>query len=197
MAERNNGSAAYDFSRFEARTAQRPAPKNNVIELPQKAARPKLNFGRIVKRLLGIAVVLAVAGTLIVNQLQVNELNVQLQKAQKELGEKVGFSSKTADSRIRKYEKNIMAPKTEIQNKLADALDADLSALSDINIQTYEDVMHTLFLFEEEFDMDIDRTEEKTTLSFDNHNKKIAPLITYLYTWHCNKNLLFFMIFLL
>ena len=46
--------------------------------------------------------------------------------------------------------------------------------------------MHTLFLFEEEFDMDIDRTEEKTTLSFDNHNKKIAPLITYLYTWHCN-----------
>ena len=85
-----------------------------------------------------------------------------------------------------------MAPKTEIRNKLADALDADLSALSDINIQTYEDVMHTLFLFEEEFDMDIDRTEEKTTLSFDNHNKKIAPLITYLYTWHCNKNLLFF-----
>ena len=104
-----------------------------------------------------------------------------------------------------------MAPKTEIRNKLADAqvnmmlfqygskntFDADLSALSDINIQTYEDVMHTLFLFEEEFDMDIDRTEEKTTLSFDNHNKKIAPLITYLYTWHCNKNLLFFMIFLL
>lgn len=27
-----------------------------------------------------------------------------------------------------------MAPKTEIRNKLADALDADLSALSDINI---------------------------------------------------------------
>lgn len=71
------------------------------------------------------------------------------QLAQKELGEKVGFSSKTANSRIRKYEKNIMAPKTEIRNKLADALDADLSALSDINIQTYEDVMHTLFLFEE------------------------------------------------
>lgn len=80
-----------------------------------------------------------------------------------------------------------MAPKIEIRNKLADALDVDLSALSDINIQTYEDIMHTLFLFKEEFDMDIDRTEEKTTLSFDNHNKKIAPLITYLYTWHCNK----------
>ena len=67
-----------------------------------------------------------------------------------------------------------MAPQTGIRNKLADALDVDLSALSDINIQTYEDVMHTLFLFEEEFDMDIDRTEEKTTLSFDNHNKKLS-----------------------
>ena len=127
------------------------------------------------------------------------------QLTQKELGEKVGFSSKTADSpgnpkqtlNLRKYEKNIMAPPTGIRNKLADALDVDLSALSDINIQTYEDVMHTLFLFEEEFDMDIDRTEEKTTLSFDNHNKKIVPLVTYLYTWYCNKNLLFFMIFLL
>ena len=90
-----------------------------------------------------------------------------------------------------------MAPQTGIRNKLADALDVDLSALSDINIQTYEDVMHTLFLFEEEFDMDIDRTEEKTTLSFDNHNKKIVPLITKLYTWYCYKNLLYNMIFLL
>ena len=118
---------------------------------------------------------------------KIKKYRILRQLTQKELGEKVGFSSKTADSRIRKYKKNIMAPKTEIRNKLADALDADLSALSDINIQTYEDVMHTLFLFEEEFDMDIDRTEEKTTLSFDNHNKKIAPLITYLYTWYCNK----------
>ena len=59
-----------------------------------------------------------------------------------------------------------MAPKTEIRNKLADALDVDLSALSDINIQTYEDIMHTLFLFEEEFDMDIDRTEEKNNFIF-------------------------------
>ena len=75
------------------------------------------------------------------------------------MGEKVGFSSKTADSRIRKYEKNIIAPKTEIRNKLADTLDVDLSALSDINIQTYEDVKHTLFLFEEEFDIEIPDTD--------------------------------------
>ena len=31
---------------------------------------------------------------------------------QKELGHKVGFSEETADSRIRKYESDLMAPKS-------------------------------------------------------------------------------------
>ena len=33
---------------------------------------------------------------------------------QRELGQKVGFSAGTEDSRIRKYEKNMMAPQTDI-----------------------------------------------------------------------------------
>ena len=45
---------------------------------------------------------------------KIKKYRILRQLTQKELGEKVGFSSKTADSRIRKYEKNIMAPKTEI-----------------------------------------------------------------------------------
>ena len=87
MAERNNSGAAYDFSRFEARTAQRPAQKQNVIKLPQKAARPKLNLRKIFKCLLCVAVVLGIASVLIANQIQLNELNVDLQKTQKQLGE--------------------------------------------------------------------------------------------------------------
>ena len=64
---------------------------------------------------------------------------------QKELGLKVGFSEETADSRIREYESDLMAPKSAMRHKLADALGVDLSALSDINVSTDEDVMQLLF----------------------------------------------------
>lgn len=106
---------------------------------------------------------------------------------QKELGLKVGFSAATADSRIRKYEKDLMAPKEEIRTRLAAVLDVDLSALSDINISSYEDVMQTLFLFEEELGMEIEKKDSKTYLSFDDHNKEIRTLITFMNLWRNQK----------
>ena len=68
---------------------------------------------------------------------------------QKDLGLMAGFSAATADSRIRKYEKDIMAPKDDIRQKLIEALDVDPSALSDINIESYEDIMQVFFLLED------------------------------------------------
>ena len=106
---------------------------------------------------------------------------------QKELGMKVGFSAATADSRIRKYEKDIMAPKEDIRSKIAEALDVDYSALSDISIESYEDIMHVLFLFEEMFGMEMERNEEKTTFSFDNNNPNYAKLLSYMYSWYVQK----------
>ena len=106
---------------------------------------------------------------------------------QKDLGIKVGFSAATADSRIRKYEKDIMAPKNDIRQKIADALDIDLSALSDINIESYEDIMQILFLFEENLVMEIERKDGKTHLIFDDNNKDIEKFISYLYIWHSQK----------
>ena len=106
---------------------------------------------------------------------------------QKELGEKIGFSSATADSRIRKYESDLMAPKEDIRGRLMEALDVDSSALSDINVQTAEDVMQVLFLLEETCGMNIERTAEKTSLTFKNDNRDISALISYLYAWHTQK----------
>ncbi len=106
---------------------------------------------------------------------------------QKELGLSVGFSAATADSRIRKYESDTMAPKDSIRKKLADALNVDLSALSDIDIQNYEDVMQVLFLFESVFDIDIDKQDGKTLLIFDDNNKDIRTLITFLNIWKNQK----------
>ena len=41
---------------------------------------------------------------------------------QKAVGERVGFSIGTQDSRIRKYEKDMMAPKEDIRIKIAEAV---------------------------------------------------------------------------
>ena len=64
---------------------------------------------------------------------------------QNELGQKIGFSSQTADSRIRKYESNSMSPKSKLRQKIADALNVDITALSDIDIKDEKDIMQILF----------------------------------------------------
>lgn len=102
---------------------------------------------------------------------------------QKELGLKVGFSEATADSRIRKYESDAMAPKAAIRRRLADALDIDLSAISDINIRTYEDVVQALFQFEDDFGMDIEKKDGNIYLCFKGNNAESKALIAFMNIW--------------
>lgn len=102
---------------------------------------------------------------------------------QKELGEAVGFKKSTADVRINQYESNKMAPKNDIRQALAKALNVDLSAISDINISSYEDVMQVLFEFEEKLSMKIVKQNDTTCLVFDDNNKDIATLISYMNLW--------------
>ena len=71
---------------------------------------------------------------------------------QRELGQKVGFSAGTEDSRIRKYEKNMMSPKTDIRRKIAEALDIDMSALNDIDIQTEKMLSERYFILKKNMD---------------------------------------------
>ena len=81
--------------------------------------------------------------------------------SQKELGLKLGFSNTTADVRIRQYESGTKIPRDDIRQKMADVLDVDISALSDIDIKSDEDVMQVLFYLSEIFDMDIEKTDDK------------------------------------
>ena len=106
---------------------------------------------------------------------------------QRELGQKVGFSSGTEDSRIRKYEKNMMAPKIDIRRKIAEALDIDMSALNDIDIQTEKGAIRALFYLEEKYGMDIKKTDRDISLTFDIDNTDIWKLIEYLEEWATKK----------
>ena len=108
--------------------------------------------------------------------------------SQKELGIKVGFSPETADTRIRQYEKDAMAPKSEIRNKLAEALDVDISALSDNAITGEKDIMQMLFFLEENYGMTIQKKDDNS-FCFNISSNSIAEseadiFVDYLSVWY-------------
>ena len=109
---------------------------------------------------------------------------------QKQLGEDVGFKKSTADVRINQYETNKMAPKADIRTAIAGVLDIDQEAISDVDISSYADMMYAFFEFEEKLGMEIDKRDGRTYLSFDDSNRDIQTLITYLNLWQTQKSAL-------
>lgn len=86
---------------------------------------------------------------------------------QKELGIKAGFSSATADVRIRQYESNKMVPKEDKLREIAAALDVDITALKDHDIYSDLDLMQILFEIEENCGLVIEKEADRYVLSFD------------------------------
>lgn len=108
--------------------------------------------------------------------------------SQKELGMKVGFSAATADSRMRKYESGAMAPKADIRSKIVEALDIDPEAISDIEISSFADIMYVLFELEEKYGLKIEKKDGKTSIVFDDSDKDLETLISFLTAWKDKKD---------
>jgi len=111
---------------------------------------------------------------------------------QKDLGMMIGFSPATADSRIRKYEGDIMAPKSDIRNKLVQALDVDQSALSDIDIRSIEDVIRVFFFMEEYLGFEIEKVDLDNYQFFSKdkvyfQERDLKNLNSYIYIWQQQK----------
>ena len=104
----------------------------------------------------------------------------------------IGFSPATADSRIRKYEGDIMAPKSDIRNKLVQALDVDYSALSDIDIRSIEDVIRVFFFMEEYLGFEIEKVDLDNYQFFSKdkvyfQERDLKNLNSYIYIWQQQK----------
>lgn len=108
--------------------------------------------------------------------------------SQKELGMKAGFSAATADSRMRKYESDAMAPKADIRSKIAEALNIDIEAISDIEISSFADIMYVLFELEEQYGLKIEKKDGKTSIVFDDSDKELETLISFLAAWKDKKD---------
>ena len=102
---------------------------------------------------------------------------------QVDLGSKVGLQG----DRIRQYENDVRTPKADMLKAIADALDVDVAALSDINITSEEDIMHILFELEDNFSIDIEKQNGKTVIVIDNEDSRNSVLNTYLNYWYDKK----------
>lgn len=120
---------------------------------------------------------------------KIRKYRLLLGKTQKQIGEALGFKKASAVVRINQYETNKMAPKTEIRTALAKALDVDMEALSDINVQSYTDLMYIFFEMEEKLGVEVRKEKGKTALIFDDNNERISTLISYLNFWKSHKEL--------
>lgn len=96
---------------------------------------------------------------------------------QKELGLKVGFSSATADNRIRQYELGKMKPKEDKLALIAEALDVNIDSLNDIDISASagNKLFNLLFELERTQGLQVQKIEDKYVLVFD----KESPLGDY------------------
>ncbi len=92
---------------------------------------------------------------------------------QKELGLKVGFSESTADNRIRQYEIGKMKPKADKLELIAEALDVDIDALTDIDIGSIAGnrLPHLLFEMERENGLTVQKVGDQFMMSFNTQHQ--------------------------
>jgi transcriptional regulator with XRE-family HTH domain len=101
---------------------------------------------------------------------------------QAELGKMVGLSG----DRIRQYENDVRKPKPELLQKIVKALNVDASSLSDIDLTTFDDIMHIFFLLENELGLSINKIHDQYSLTF-NNNPPSKDILYALDSWYIAK----------
>ncbi|MCH5299848.1 MAG: helix-turn-helix domain-containing protein [Ruminococcus sp.] len=86
---------------------------------------------------------------------------------QKMLGASVGFDEKSADIRMAQYESGKRTPKADLTEKLAQSLDVSPMALDIPNIESYDNLMHTLFALEDIYGIKIGEINGEVCLRLD------------------------------
>src|SRR5574344_1292138 len=100
---------------------------------------------------------------------------------QKELGEACGIH----EVAIRKYELGKNLPKPEQLRKIAEALNVNVNALAEFDIEADGDVLPLLFAIDEVFDISLKDVDGQPGMFFNNKN-----LVQFLKDWQAMKELL-------
>ena len=103
---------------------------------------------------------------------------------QKQLGLQMGYSDNTADVRIAQYESNKKMPNSDTLEKLVEVLDVCAEALLTPNLDSDDAFMHTLFLLEDEFGLQVKNIDDEYHLVFDPSHPHYRVTEFMLADWH-------------
>lgn len=104
---------------------------------------------------------------------------------QRQLGQQMGFSERTADIRIAQYESGQRTPKADMIRELAGLLDVVPEAISVPDTDTYLGLMHTLFSLEDNYGLTVTVLDGQICLKQDlNHPKYDSSLAEDLASWN-------------
>lgn len=104
---------------------------------------------------------------------------------QKVLGQKVGYSEKSADVRIAQYENGSRGPKKELIEKLSYELNVSPAALNVPDIDSYVGLMHTLFAIEDIYGLQIGDIDGEICIRIDKEKgQTYTSLFNILYAWY-------------
>lgn len=113
----------------------------------------------------------------------------KLNMTQKYLGLRLGFSEKSADSRVAQYENGRREPKMDILEQIAEILDVSTLALDCPKINNEKEVMHTLFAIEDLYGLSVFFENERVCLKLERcENYNGIEMQLFLTQWMMKKN---------
>ena len=117
---------------------------------------------------------------------KIKRIRVKRGLTQSELGEKVSLTG----DRIRQYENDVRCPKPEMLQKIADALNVNIRAISDPSFNDAASAIYALFELEDTFNFHLEKTGDTFYLSFkqDYDNLESSALKIALENWYSVKN---------
>lgn len=97
---------------------------------------------------------------------------------QKWLGIKLGFSEKTAETRVGQYEIGVRTPKDNMIKDIAKIFGVSPLALSVPDIDSYLGLMHTLFTLEDRYGLTVETGENGVSLRVDPRKAELSEMLT-------------------
>lgn len=104
--------------------------------------------------------------------------------SQKELAQRAGMS----EPAIRNYELGNRTPSEKQLKKIADALGISMFAISNPNLESYQGVLHALFLLEDEYGIVPKEIDGQVYLSIENKKAVTSNVSDGLRSWNSESN---------
>ena len=104
---------------------------------------------------------------------------------QKWLGIKLGFSEKTAETRVGQYEIGVRTPKDDMIKDIAKIFGVSPQVIKLPDIDNYDALLHTLFAIEDIYGLTINMLDDEFCLTLNRDNPSYFPMYDILRA--CNK----------